>query len=81
MANKIKSLEGRLDLNGRLLPPAIAVFALLVGSLASLAKAGKFGILFRLGMVAVAGVGAIGVYLYCQAGNTIKKMEETPNDN
>lgn len=81
MANKIKSLEGRLDLNGRLLPPAIAVFALLVGSLAGLAKAGKFGILFWLGMAAAVGVGVIGVSLYRQAGNTIKKLEETKNDN
>lgn len=81
MENKIKALEGKLSLNARLLPPAIAVFTLLVGSLTGLAKAGEFGILFWLGMVAVAGVGAIGVYLYCQAGNTIKKMEETPNDN
>lgn len=81
MANKIKSLEGRLDLNGRLLPPAIAVFALLIGSLAGLVKAGKFGILFWLGMVAAVGVGVIGVSLYRQAGNTIKKLEETSNDN
>lgn len=81
MENKIKSLEGRLDLNGRLLPPAIAVFALLIGSLAGLAKAGEFGILFWLGSAVAAGVGAIGVYLYCQAGNTIEKMEETSNDD
>lgn len=81
MANKIKSLEGRLDLNGRLLPPAIAVFALLVGSLAGLAKAGEFGILFWLGLVVATGTGVIGFSLYRQAGNTIKKLEETSNDN
>lgn len=81
MENKIKALEGRLDLNGRLLPPAIAVFAVLVGSLTGLAKAGEFGILFWLGMAVAAAIGVIGVCLYHQAGNTIKKMEETKNDN
>ena len=81
MANKIKSLEGRLTLNGRLLPPTIAIFALLIGSLAGLAKAGKFGILFWLGMAAAVGTGAIGVSLYRQSGNTIKKMEEASNDD
>ena len=81
MANKIKALEGKLSLNTRLLPPAIAVFTLLVASLPGLAKAGEFGILFWLGLAVAVATGAIGVYLYCQAGSAIEKMEETSNDN
>jgi len=81
MESKIKALEGKLALNARLLPPAIAVFVLLIGSLTGLAKAGEFGILFWLGSVVAVATGAIGVYLYCQAGSAIEKMEETSNDN
>ena len=80
--NEISSqgVQKRIDFLGRWALAFFAVFILLAGWLGGRYEAGKFGILFDLGVVSVVAVVVIGIGLTWFTHKRIRRLEEHKDD-